>query len=252
MTIARKFASLLLAVATVAPAGAQTQPRNIQRISFYRLKPDRVSDFVAATKEYVEVEKKASAKHDYTVWASLTGDREFGRVDLYSKFAELDAANDPNAPGAADRARLGAKINDCTESTRTVITRIDPELLIGGGGYPPMIVVDWLRVQPGKGAEFHALAKSDLLPMMKKAGVKFFFVAQTAYGAPITGMEVVVGITNWASLDGPSPFMSMGEEASRRYFEKRVALTVARTEDVYRFRADLSYLPAQPSATAQK
>lgn len=252
MTIHPKFASLLLTVAVSAPVGAQQQaPRTIQRIAFYRLKPDRVSDFVAAVKEYVEVDKKAGTKHDYTSWASLTGDREFARVDLYSKFAELDGAADPNASGAADRARLGAKINDCTESTRTVIARIDPETVIGGSGYPPMIVLNWVRVPPGKGAEYRALMKSDALPMLKKAGVKFFFVAQASFGAPITEMESVRGIPNWAALDEQDPFNSMGEEASQRYRAKVLALAVERRQEIYRFRADLSYAPAPANSTRQ-
>jgi len=250
MTSRQRFASLLLTVAMGAPVGAQQQPRTIQRIAFYRLKPDRLSDFVAAVKEYAEVEKKAGVKHDYTVWASLTGEREFARVDLYAKFAEMDTSFDAGAPGGADRARLGAKINDCeASSTRTVITRIDPETLIGGSGYPPMIVVDWLRVHPGKGPEFHALVKSDLLPMEKKAGVKFFFVAQTAFGAPVTEMEVVSGISNWAVIDGGSPVHSMGEEAYQHWRAKSIALTDIRHQEIYRFRADLSYSPAPASST---
>jgi hypothetical protein len=249
MTSRQKMASLLLTVAMGAPVGAQQQPRTIQRIAFYRLKPDRVSDFVAAVKEYAEVEKKAGVKHDYTTWASLTGDREFARVDLYSKFAEMDTSFDAGAPGGADRARLGAKIDDCTESTRTVITGIDPELVIGGAGYPPMIVVDWVRVQLGKGPEYHALAKSDLLPMMKKAGVKFFFVAQTAFGGPPQEMEVVSGIPNWAAIDGGSPVHSLGEEAYQRYRAKAAALIASRHQEVYRFRADRGYSPAPASST---
>ncbi len=251
MTSRQEIASLLLTVAMGAPVGAQQQPRTIQRIAFYRLKPDRVSDFVAAVKEYAEVEKKAGAKHDYTTWASLTGDREFGRVDLYSKFAELDAAADPSAPGAGDRARLVAKINDCTESTRTVITRIDPETLIGGSGYPPMVSVTWVTAQAGKARDFAAFAKSDTLPLHKKAGTKFFFVAQVVLGGPSSEFEIVSGMPNWAALDGPSLLMSMGQEAYDRFRTKRNELMVNRREEVYRFRADLSYLPAPANSTRQ-
>jgi hypothetical protein len=103
-----------------------------------------------------------------------------------------------------------------------------------------MITITWMHSQLGKGHEFQALAKSDLLPLMKKAGMKFFFVAQTVFGGPSSDYAIFTTLANWPVLDGPGPLMSMGEEAYQRYCTKRNALMVSREENVYRFCEELS------------
>jgi hypothetical protein len=107
---------------------------------------------------------------------------------------------------------------------------------------PAMITVTWMRSQLGKGGEFQTFAKSDLLPLMKEAGMKFFFVAQAVFGGSSSDYAVFTSLASWAVLDGPGPLMSMGEEAYQRYRTKRNALMVSREENVYRFCEDMSYL----------
>ena len=105
-----------------------------------------------------------------------------------------------------------------------------------------MITITWMRSRLGKGGGFQTLAKSDLLTLMKKAGMKLFFVAQTVFGGPSSDYAIFTTLASWAVLDGPGPLMSMGEEAYQRYCTKRNALMVSREENVYRFCEELSYL----------
>jgi hypothetical protein len=111
-----------------------------------------------------------------------------------------------------------------------------------GTALPAMITITWMRSRLGKGGAFQTLAKTDLLPLMKKAGMKFFFVAQTVFDGPSSDYAIFTTLASWAVLDGPGPLMSMGEEAYQRYCTKRNALMVSREENVYRFCEDLSYL----------
>jgi hypothetical protein len=146
MMMNHRCALFVLSIAAIAMpvAAQQQQPRNIQRIWFFRVKPDRAADFEAVVKEYTAVLKKGSAHHDYTGWVSLTGDREYARVDLFSKWAELDS--NPFADLNDKLPQLdvvAARISGCVESQRTVITVIQPELSLpfGQGPLPPLISV---------------------------------------------------------------------------------------------------------------
>jgi hypothetical protein len=55
----------------------------------------------------------------------------------------------------------------------------------------------------------------------------------------------VAGFNNWAELDGSVGLeKGIGKEAYQSFIGKLIPLIVSSQFDVYRFRADLSYLPA--------
>lgn len=240
MPFRHKFSSLFLAAAIVAPVGAQSQDRTIERFRFYKMKPDRSADFEAAATEIAGLHKKRSDARDYTVWISQTGERELLRIDLYSKYAELDAAEPATGPGIADMARLTARITDCTESMRTVIAEIHPEVSLPLGDPPPMIELNRLHLQPGKGREFLELVRTELLPINKQAGTKFY-VARVGFGESGPEALTVVGRQNWAAFDDASVESS---PEYQHYQAKRNTLITGFEGNLYRFRPDLSYLPA--------
>jgi hypothetical protein len=217
----------------VAPVAGQPAQANILRLEFYRVKRKHVTEFETASREYAALLRKAAAPHGFSVWRSESGEREYLRIDAYSNYTEI----------AADRPRPVAAIDSHVENTRRLIVRVIPEASLPfDTGLPAMITITWMRSQLGKGGEFQTLAKSDLLPLMKKAGMKLFFVAQTVFGGPSSDYAIFTTLASWALLDGPGPLMSMGEEAYQRYRTKRNALMVSREENVYRFCEDLSYL----------
>jgi hypothetical protein len=226
----------------VAPVAGQSLQANILRLDFSRVKPKHVTEFETAGREYVALLREAGAPHGFSVWRSESGEREYVRIVAYLNYTEL-GANPIREEIAADQRRLVAAIDSCIENTRRLIVRVisgaslpfDTEL-------PPMITITWMRSKLGKGGEFQTLAKSDLLPLMKKAGMKLFFVAQSVFGGPSSDYAIFTTLPSWAVLDGPGPLMSMGEEAYQRYCTKRNALMVSREENVYRFCEDLSYL----------
>lgn len=225
----------------LAPVAGQPSA-NILGLDYYRVKPEHVTEFETAAGEYTALLRKADAQHGFSVWRSESGEREYLRIDAYSNYTEL-GANPIGEKISADRPRLVAAIDSHIESTRRLIVRvISGASLPFDTDLPAMITIAWLRSQLGKGSEFHALAKSDLLPLMKEAGMKFLFVAQTVFGGPSSDHAIVTALASWASLDGPGPLMSMGEEAYQRYRTKRNELMVSREENVYRFCEDLSYL----------
>ena len=229
-------------VLVAPPVEGQSPQAKILRLDFYRVKPKHVTEFETAGREHAALLREAGAPHGFSVWRSESGEREYLRIDAYSDYTEL-GANPIGEDTAADRPRLAAAIDSHIENTRRLIVRVisgaslpfDTEL-------PAMITITWMRSRLGKGGEFQTLAKSDLLPLMKAAGMKLFFVAQTVFGGPSSDYAIFTTLASWAVLDGPGPLMSMGEEAYQRYCTKRNALMVSREENVYRFCEELCYL----------
>jgi hypothetical protein len=242
MSLHSTFAFLLLIAAIVAPVMPQPPHPNLLRLDFYRVKPKHVTEFETAGREYATLLRKTSAPHGFSFWRSETGGQEYVKIDAYSNYTEL--ASNPNADIkeiAADSTRLVAAIDSCAESIRRLIVRLMPDASLPFDiKLPPLITITWMHAQLGKGGEFQALARNELLPLMKRAGIKFFFVAQTVFGGPSSAYAIVTALPSWASLDGPGPLMSMGEGAYKHYRRKRNALMLSREENVYRFREDLS------------
>jgi hypothetical protein len=96
------LAAILLAVATLA-APASAQDANIRSVTFYTVKPDRIGDFQAEIKEYNAILAKAGSDRYSTIWVALTGPYEFARVQMYSKWADLDNTIDKD-PKLKDQA----------------------------------------------------------------------------------------------------------------------------------------------------
>jgi len=225
----------------VAPVAGQSHQDNILRLDFYRVKPKDVTEFETASREYAAFLREAGSPHFFSVWRSESGEREYLKIGAYSNYTEL---GDPIGEEiAADQNRLAAALDSRIENTRRLVVRVISEASLPfDTELPAMITITWMRSKLGKGGEFQTLAKSDLLPLMKKAGMKLFFVAQTVFGGPSSDYAIFTTLASWAVLDGPGPLMSMGEEAYQRYCTKRNALMVSREENVYRFCEDLSYL----------
>ena len=107
-----------------------------------------------------------------------------------------------------------------------------------------MVSVLQVHLHPAKVDEYLALAKSDLLPAVKKSGAKTYTVARTRYGGSRADIMSVIGIDSWADLDGTSPIAkAMGADAYQKYLNKVRPLMRDAEYNVYRFQPDLSFLP---------
>lgn len=86
---------LAAGTATLWVASASAQRGNIQSVTFYSVKPDRVGDFEAEIKELNALYSKGGSTNYASMWVSLTGPHEFVRASYYDKWADLDAGTDP-------------------------------------------------------------------------------------------------------------------------------------------------------------
>lgn len=239
-----------MAVVAALASPAFAQDGNIRSVTLYTVKPDRIGDFEAEIKAYNAVLAKGGSTHYGSVWVSLTGQREYARVIHYAKWADLDAGPDPKMNDqAADLARIGVRINDCTESSRRIIEEVIPELsLPASDEIPKMIRILVTDVRPEKIGDYRDLVKNEILPAIKKSGLKDYTVALRRFGAPSTEFISVAGMTNWADFDGDFAVeKGLGKEGYQALLVKVRALIASSQYDVYRFQPDLSYLPPTPA-----
>ncbi|HEV1284960.1 MAG TPA: hypothetical protein VNU44_06600 [Bryobacteraceae bacterium] len=235
-----------IAAVTLAISPARAQQGNIQGVRFYTIKPDRVADFLAATKEVSALQTKAGSERYYSVWHSLSGANEYVRVDFYTKWADLGQGPDPKMKDlATDLLRITTRIAQCEESTHRIIDEVLPEYsLPPAGEVPKMIRVLRTKVRPEKLNEYLALAKSEILPAIKKSGAKFYNVSQVRYGESVAELVSVTGFNSWADLDGGLGVQKgLGEEGYQRFLAKLRPLIVDSQFDIYSLVTDSSHLP---------
>lgn len=245
----RRWASIVLFSAITAGA-AMSQPAQpkIRRVTFYTVKADRIGDFLAATKEYAEVVKKAGSERHLSMWASVSGHREYVQVRHSQKYAELDQLQDPKTKDIARQiTMIVARINGTVESARTVISTIDEETSLPiPSGQPQTysrVMQTWVR--PGQVDNYRALIKSEILPAAKKAGLKLYSRSRVRMGGSTFEFSSVTGFDKWADLDGEAPIVkAVGGQAAYDKFLAKLNPMITRTEvQVYRFLKDQSYLP---------
>lgn len=224
---------------------ARAQQANIQAVRFYTVKPDRVADFLAATKEYSAIVTKGGSDRYYSVWHSLTGANEYARVDFYAKWADLNAVPEPRMKEqAAELQSITRRIVHCSESSHRVISEVLPDLSLPQTGAAPMVRVLRTRVCPEKVNEYLAMVKSEVTPAAKKAGLKLFSTSQVRYGSVSTGFISVARMNGWADLDGGTWIQkAMGEEGYQRFLGKLRPLTVESEVTILSLLPDSSHLP---------
>ncbi len=245
-------AMLLAAAVLVTPAFAQEG--NIRSVTFYTVKPDRIADFQAEIKEYNAILAKAGSDRYSTIWVSLTGPREYARVQLYAKWADLDSSvdTDPKLKDhEAELARISMHIIECTSSWRRDIEVVNPDLSLPDTGVdmPNMIRVIVTQVRPDKVHDYLDLQKNAILPAVTKGAPKFYNFAERRFGEPTPEFVSVVGFNNWADLDDTiGAEKGLGKDGYQALVNQVRALIVSSDFIIYRYEPDLSYLPAPTPA----
>jgi quinol monooxygenase YgiN len=241
----RGLAAVLVLGAVAAPAWAQGDIRSVTHV---RVKRDRTADFQAAVRDMIELHKKAGASRAFTTWSSATGPSEFVVVSHMAKFADMDQTMDPKMKDHQfAMAAIGARLNSCAESMETEIHTMVPELTSPMGATPPPFVrTIRTTAAPGKVNDVLEVYKTDLAPAWKKAGITAYGVARIRYGAPSNQVHTFTAMKGWADLDGPPPVeTAMGTAAYQQFMTKVRAITLRTEYTIYRYRASMSYIPAQ-------
>src|SRR5260370_10267946 len=137
---------------------------------------------------------------------------------------------------ARDLARISMRITDCTESWHRIIEEVNPDLsLPDSGKMPTMIRVLVTQVRPDKVKDYLELAKNEIIPGIKKSGLKDYSIAQSRFGDPNTVITSVAGFNNRADLDGGLGLeKGIGKEPFQNYLSKLPPRLVSRPFHFYR------------------
>ena len=108
---------------------------------------------------------------------------------------------------------------------------------------PKLALLSDITVTPGKTAEFEALLKSDVVPVMRKAHLGYA-VSQTMIGGDVSGFTSLILYDNFADIGKGHPFLRvLGAEGERQLLTKAAAFTSHIERRVMRYVPELSFAP---------
>jgi hypothetical protein len=250
--------SILAAVAAVAiPAFCQvTAPmRNVLR---YQVKADRITEFEEIEKQVAASYRKAGGDHFRVVFREAVGNGQYWVISPMNKYADRDGPNPyTKVTTEQERAVRNARLMQCLEHVQSTIERSYEDLTIntpGTNGPLPLLRLTRTRVRNGKNDEYLAALKTDLIPALKKMGVKSFRVRQVLYGGNLNEFSTASGMEKWAEMDGSTNELAKamgGDAAFKKYTDKMEQIVTARDRVMLRYLPDLSYYPT-PVTTAAR
>lgn len=198
---ARALAALLMLAAMAAPGWAQVG--TIRVMTHYRIKADKVGDWLAAQREFAALRRKAESERNYTVWQALTGPREYLLVSYYSKWSEMDVVRDPKmTEHAGDGVGIVARLNAATESSTREIHWMQPDLMLPRAAeMPKMVRTARITVASGNVDEVLDALRTMTLPAMKKSGITTYGVGRVRYGSGTNQLMAHPGFNSWVRTD---------------------------------------------------
>ena len=202
---------------------AQDGPQ-LFRLGMVKVKMGGQYEFEEATKLINAAYKKAGAP-----WRQVWRTAIFGEmgtvvsVTPVKNYAQFDGEAPIAQMSAADRAKYTTLSRNCIESVHYTLEESIPSLsIVSSRTTPPKFArVTTVLVQPGKTIEFEELIRTMILPAMKKASVKDYWVNRTVLGGPMGQYTLLYIFDKWAELDtAPTLDKALGAEGFKQFLGK--------------------------------
>jgi hypothetical protein len=246
-------------VVTAVPSFGQMAAPTMLNVVHYRVKLDHIQEFQEVERQIAGSYKKAAPTDQFRIiYRGTVGNAtEFDVFTPMSKFADRDGENPYNKMTTEqERLTRGARLNQYLENVQTSIDKPIAELSINTAGapFPPAHMHGIrVRVRSGSADEFSAVMKNELIPAIKKEGVKTLLARRTLLGGVIDDYNFAEGFEKWAEMDTPDTLPKvMGEEAFRKMITKINAVVTLREDTVWTYQADLSYYPGAGATTSSR
>jgi hypothetical protein len=122
-------------------------------------------------------------------------------------------------------------------------TRPDLGYEIKMSGPPKLALLSNVRIALGKGSDYEALVKSDVLPVMRKARLGYA-VSQTVLGGDINEFTTLIFYDTFADIGKGHPFdRILGADGSRQLTAKAVGIVTHVERSIVRYVPELSFAP---------
>ena len=250
-TTAEKKSAQATAVMTPTDQVAATRQRFL--VTETRVKPGMGAVYQEFTKnETLPVWQKAGVKQiSYYTTATLGEGGAFVSLRPIESLKEFDGPSlFVKALGEAGAKAWAAKRAQMIVSSRTYVMQARPEL-----GFDPkpnepnkLAFVTRQSIAPGHSADFENLIKNDILPLIKKANPKAYFVGKVGTGGDVEEYQTVVLVDSFADYEKWTE--ALVKEGIDKVTPKRAGIVMHRETAVYRFIPELS-LP-QPMMAQNK
>jgi hypothetical protein len=240
--------TLFAAPGVVSLAQGQAPPqRQWLMITVVHVKPEMLTDYMNFQKnEAIPTLQKGGVK-ERSAWQEAA----FGEAFQYVFITPIDslAQFDGDSPVQKALGKEGAeaylaKARTFVSSVHTYgsLTRPDlsyvPEMM----GAPKLAVITTVNIAPGRRTQFEKLLKDEVVPAMKKAGVKGFFVSQTAFGGDGNAYASLALYDNFAEIGKGSPLTrALGPEGAVKLGQKFAGIMTHIESSIQRYNADLSF-----------
>ena len=234
-----------------APAAeAPAAPPMLDSVTVVRIKPEMINEWIELNKNTViPALKKAGVKERGCFQTAQFGESfEYVLITPIESLAQYDG--EPPL-----RKALGNGYEAYVEKARRMVTsvhtyadqaRMDLSYMGKMTGQPALAVVASVTVTPGRTQDFENLIKAFVLPAVKKAGAKGYFVSQTLLGGDISAYTTVTFYDSFADIAKGSPLVEgMGAAGYASFLRKTAGIVVRVERSVYRYNAELSFGPEQ-------
>ena len=250
------YLGLSLFLLTALAGFAQDAPKpQLSRVSVTQVKPEMWEKFQEFYKnETLPALKKAGVKQS-TVWRSsnaIGNSYEFRVIQPIENLAEFDQENLlTKALGAEGRKAYDAKRRAMITGHHAYIVQSLPELGIQPNGTMTLRVRREVSVASGRRADYESYQK-DLLPFLKKAGLKGRVVSRLRLGGDLNAYLVTDSYDSFAEYEKVADTLSKDEGYRQLTASFGTKGVIMHTEiSVYSTLPELSIVPA-PAKTASK
>ena len=219
----------------------------------YRLRLAEIHVRVGQTADFEALAKLANeASRKFGIpWRETWSVSQFGEGGVYylvspvKNFAQFDEDGPLSKLSVEDRVSYSNLARNAVESAHYKLIEIANDLSIVSDRkeLPKMARVTVVHALPGKGADLEATIKELLLPAMKAAGVKDFWVNRTVLGGQIGEYTYLLLFDKWADLDALGSTQKLLGDNYGSYMA-RIAASVQEGENtIIKLDPKLTYMP---------
>jgi quinol monooxygenase YgiN len=243
--LAASVLTAALAVLVSSTAYGQDSPVGV-RLAEIRVRAGQSADFEALAKLSNEASKKFGIP-----WRQTWSVSQFGEGGVYylvspvKNFAQFDEKGPLSTLSVEDRLTYANLARNAVESAHYKLLELAADLSLRSDGkdLPKLARVTVVHALPGKAADLEATIKDLLLPALKAAGVKDFWVHRTILGGQIGEYTYVLLFDKWADLDALGSMQKILGDNYAKYMA-RVAASIQSGEImIIKLDPKLTYMP---------
>ena len=226
--------------------------RQLLMINEIQLKPETAPDWTELQKSVLDTQKKVATR-GREVWSSGPGGDPYLRA-IVTPIASLAQFDNPNpfikAIGEQGWAEFSAKNRKLVASSHSTIVVTRPDLGFGARTGPPKLgILTIVHAASGRGPDFEALLKSDVVPALKKGGVTYYSVVQVVFGDDVNKYMTLSLVNDFAEIAKGSPMeRALGPEGMAKLTQKAGPLVTRLERRIIRYLPELSFGPAAPTS----